>query len=55
MRLESGTVWINQHMAVDNTVPFRGAKQSGLGGELGQEGLNEYSQPIIINAVGLTA
>ncbi len=55
MRLESGTVWVNQHLAVDNSIPFRGAKQSGLGGELGQEGLHEYSQPIIINAVGLTA
>lgn len=54
-RLESGTVWINQHLAVDNSVPFRGAKQSGLGGELGQAGLHEYSQPVIINSVSLTA
>lgn len=49
-RIESGTVWINQHLAIDNSIPFRGAKQSGLGGELGQEGLHEYSQPVIISA-----
>ncbi|MCE4542304.1 hypothetical protein LY284_07770 [Caballeronia sp. PC1] len=30
-------------------MPFRGAKQSGLGAELGREGMAEYSQPKIIN------
>lgn len=53
MRIDAGTVWVNQHMAIDATVPFRGAKQSGLGGELGQDGLHEYTQAHIINAVAL--
>lgn len=50
-RIQSGTVWVNQHMAIDPAIPFRGAKQSGLGGELGEEGLNEYTQPTIVSAV----
>jgi acyl-CoA reductase-like NAD-dependent aldehyde dehydrogenase len=50
-RIQSGTVCVNQSMAMDAAIPFRGAKQSGIGGELGQEGLHEYTQPTIINAV----
>lgn len=53
MRIDSGTVWVNQHMAIDPRIPFRGAKQSGIGGELGQAGLNEYTQPHIVNTVEL--
>ena len=53
MRIDSGTVWVNQHLAIDPTIPFRGARQSGMGGELGQAGLNEYTQPHIVNAVSL--
>jgi acyl-CoA reductase-like NAD-dependent aldehyde dehydrogenase len=30
-------------------VPFGGAKQSGLGREMGQEGLEEFTQSRIIN------
>ena len=30
-------------------VPFAGAKQSGLGAELGQEGLEEFTQAKIVN------
>ncbi|HTN63022.1 MAG TPA: aldehyde dehydrogenase family protein [Devosia sp.] len=52
-RIDSGTVWVNQHLAIDATIPFRGAKQSGLGGELGQDGLHEYTQARIVNAVAL--
>jgi acyl-CoA reductase-like NAD-dependent aldehyde dehydrogenase len=40
MRLEAGTVWVNEHMAFDFGVTARGAKLSGLGGELGEEGFN---------------
>lgn len=50
-RIRSGTVCVNQPMAIDPAIPFRGAKQSGFGGELGEEGLYEYTQPTIINAV----
>lgn len=49
-RIKTGTVWVNQHLAIDPSIPFRGAKQSGFGGELGEEGLHEYTQPTIINA-----
>lgn len=52
-RINSGTVWVNQHMAIDPDIPFRGARQSGLGGELGQDGLHEYTQAYIVNAVAL--
>jgi acyl-CoA reductase-like NAD-dependent aldehyde dehydrogenase len=49
-RIDSGTVWVNQILAIDPAFPFRGAKQSGLGGELGEEGLLEYTQARIVNA-----
>lgn len=49
MQIQSGTVWVNQHLAIDPEIPFRGAKQSGLGGELGQAGLHEYTQAHIVN------
>ncbi|MEP6868124.1 MAG: aldehyde dehydrogenase family protein [Novosphingobium sp.] len=53
MRVNSGTVWVNQYMAIEAGIPFRGAKQSGLGGELGQAGFDEYSQAHIVNIVAL--
>ena len=52
-RINSGTVWVNQHLAIDPDIPFRGARQSGLGGELGQDGLHEYTQAYVVNAVPL--
>ncbi|MCW6533551.1 aldehyde dehydrogenase family protein [Sphingomonas lycopersici] len=52
-KIDTGTVWVNQYLAIDANIPFRGAKQSGLGGELGESGLHEYTQPHIINAVAL--
>lgn len=54
-RVTSGTVWVNQLMAIDPRIPFRGLKQSGLGTEMGQEGLEEYTQATVINAVALDA
>jgi acyl-CoA reductase-like NAD-dependent aldehyde dehydrogenase len=48
-RLEAGTVWVNKCMDVPFDVPFRGAKQSGIGVESGQEGLEEYTQARIVN------
>lgn len=48
-RIESGTVWVNQHLALEPGLPYRGAKQSGFGGELGVEGLYEYTQPRLVN------
>jgi acyl-CoA reductase-like NAD-dependent aldehyde dehydrogenase len=52
-RIDTGTVWVNQHLAIDANIPFRGSKQSGIGGELGEAGLLEYTQAHIINAVPL--
>lgn len=52
-KIDTGTVWVNQYLAIEATIPFRGAKQSGLGAELGEDGLNEYLQAHIVNAVEL--
>jgi acyl-CoA reductase-like NAD-dependent aldehyde dehydrogenase len=48
-RIQSGTVWVNKIRDMPVDVPFRGAKQSGIGVEHGQEGLEEYTQARIIN------
>ena len=47
--LDAGSVAINQHSAIDPTLPFGGSKQSGIGSELGEEGLKEFTQLKIIN------
>jgi len=49
MQLEAGTVWVNKHLDLPLEVPFGGAKQSGLGVEKGQAGLEEFTQTRIIN------
>ncbi|MDV5170193.1 aldehyde dehydrogenase family protein [Photobacterium rosenbergii] len=41
-RIESGSVWINDHGAIQPNAPFGGIKQSGLGVEFGEYGLHEY-------------
>ena len=48
-RINSGMVWVNKHLDVGPDIPFIGAKQSGMGAELGQEGLEEFTQATIIN------
>ena len=48
-RMESGTVWINKHGELDPGIPFSGAKQSGIGTELGREGVLEFTQRKIVN------
>jgi acyl-CoA reductase-like NAD-dependent aldehyde dehydrogenase len=53
MQIDTGTVWVNQHLAIDANIPFRGVKQSGLGSELGEAGLLEYTQAHIVNIVAL--
>ena len=49
MQLEAGTVWVNKHLELPLDVQFGGAKQSGLGCEKGQKGLEEYTQVRIVN------
>jgi len=42
--LKAGTVWINTYGGFYNEVPFGGYKQSGIGRELGKDGLLEYTE-----------
>ena len=42
-RLECGTAWVNEHGAIQPNAPFGGVKQSGIGVEFGQHGLEEYT------------
>ena len=52
-RMEAGMVWINKHLDFGPNIPFAGAKQSGIGVEFPEEGLNEFTQLQVINeAVG---
>jgi acyl-CoA reductase-like NAD-dependent aldehyde dehydrogenase len=48
-RMESGTVWVNKHLDLTPDVPFAGCRQSGVGTELGMEGLREFAQRRVIN------
>jgi acyl-CoA reductase-like NAD-dependent aldehyde dehydrogenase len=48
-RIDAGTVWVNKHLDVSPDTPFSGAKQSGLGVALGEEGLEEFTQAAVIN------
>ncbi|KAM0544375.1 hypothetical protein ACHAPJ_011834 [Fusarium lateritium] len=41
--IESGMVWINSSQDADFKIPFGGVKQSGVGRELGEAGLEGYS------------
>ena len=49
MQLDTGTVWINKHLDLPADVPFGGARQSGVGCEMGREGLEHYTQAHIVN------
>jgi acyl-CoA reductase-like NAD-dependent aldehyde dehydrogenase len=49
-RLEAGTVWINQHAIPNPFVPTSPYKESGLGVEFGQEGLEEFCNIQVIAA-----
>ena len=48
MKIDSGIMWVNQHMNIHMDVPAGGSKQSGLGAELGLEGLAEFSQNHVV-------
>ena len=48
-RIESGSVWVNQHVAIGPHIPMAGVKSSGLGVEQAEEGLAEYTQLTVIN------
>ena len=43
------TVWVNKHLDLPPSVPYGGTKQSGYGVEMGQLGLEEFTQMWIVN------
>ena len=49
-RMRTGTVWINDYHLIDPQRPFGGYKQSGIGRELGIQGLRAYQQVKHIHA-----
>jgi aldehyde dehydrogenase (NAD+) len=42
--VRAGTVWINCYHVLDTRAPFGGFKQSGMGRELGEYALHEYTE-----------
>lgn len=51
-RLEAGSVWVNQHNAVEVELPFGGMKASGFGREGGRAGIEEFLQTRVLSAKG---
>ncbi|MFA5957658.1 aldehyde dehydrogenase family protein [Hyphomicrobium sp.] len=49
LKLEAGTVYINKHADFARHIPQAGAKCSGLGVEIGEEGLLEHTQVQVLN------
>ncbi len=43
-RLRAGTVWVNCYDVFDAAAPFGGFKMSGIGRELGEKGLEAYTE-----------
>ena len=41
--LRAGTVWVNQYNMLHHTLPFGGYKESGIGRELGEAALANYT------------
>ncbi|MGB7444551.1 MAG: aldehyde dehydrogenase family protein [Coleofasciculaceae cyanobacterium] len=42
--VRAGTVWVNGYDVFDAAAPFGGFKQSGMGRELGEYGLQQYTE-----------
>jgi aldehyde dehydrogenase (NAD+) len=42
--VRAGTVWVNCYNVLDTRAPFGGFKQSGIGRELGEYGLQQYTE-----------
>jgi acyl-CoA reductase-like NAD-dependent aldehyde dehydrogenase len=42
--VEAGTLWINDPLTDNDAGPFGGFKMSGIGRELGEEGLDEFRE-----------
>jgi acyl-CoA reductase-like NAD-dependent aldehyde dehydrogenase len=50
-RLEVGTAWVNQHRATMATVPFGGAKESGIGRQYSILGLKQNMEAQVISVL----
>ncbi|WP_430331224.1 aldehyde dehydrogenase family protein [Rhodococcus sp. ACT016] len=49
LRIDAGTVWVNQHNALDVGLPFGGVKSSGFGREGGMQGIEDFLQTRVID------
>jgi aldehyde dehydrogenase (NAD+) len=43
-KLKAGTVWVNTYNSLSYQVPFGGFKESGMGREMGEYALSDYTQ-----------
>jgi acyl-CoA reductase-like NAD-dependent aldehyde dehydrogenase len=48
-RINAGIVWVNRFFDLPFDVPVGGAKQSGIGREIGIEGMHQYTQAKILS------
>ncbi|WP_343528960.1 aldehyde dehydrogenase family protein [Sphingomonas sp.] len=48
-RVQAGSVWVNQHLAIGPHLPMAGFRQSGIGVEQAEDGLKEMTQIQVIN------
>ena len=42
--LNAGTVWTNCYFVIDPAMPFGGFKESGIGREVGEDGIAMYTE-----------
>ena len=47
--LKAGTVWVNNYNMLSHQLPFGGYKESGIGRELGEAALANYTQTKTVN------
>jgi betaine-aldehyde dehydrogenase len=43
--IKAGTFWVNDPLTDNDAAPFGGARWSGIGRELGEEGLDAFREP----------
>lgn len=48
-RIDAGSVWVNQHNAVEVELPFGGVKSSGFGREGGTAGIEDFLQTRVVS------
>lgn len=48
-QIDAGTVWINKHLDLNFDYPMSPCKESGIGVELGDEGLKQFAQLHVVN------